>query len=513
MRSVFVLGCASCVALSLSCSDYNVRDADGVPLGQVGISVDPQALTFGPARTGQQEVQTFTVSNLGFSVVEVAELRLDVGGEAFTVQTDAPFTLEPNASHTVDVAFVPAGQLTFGQVTVVSDDPVTPEVPVELEGLGEVPALEITPGSHVFPTICDDQVVLTMENVGVDDLVITGMSYESSSEDLQLLHNLSLPVTLPPQTQVQAMVQYRPDGPSVALAELEVESNDPRGVRTADQQSEAAGSEVTETFEVQENPSADILFAVDKSCSMNEEARNLGIAFEDFITEIDQVTNDWRIGVVTKDHGCFNRGVITAKTPNYENVFLDAVSGFQPFADDDLTEALLELVDISLRQTGPAGCNAGFVRGNAVLHVVAVSDEPEQSGQPWSHWITRWQNEMSDPNLVMVSAVVDSDTSGDCGQYGTEYIPAAQGTGGVVLDVCTSAWGNHASALGVATANSLDTFLLSALPDPTTLEVTFDGKPAPARAWSYDDTRNAIVLNGDLPAGTEVGVNYQSIGC
>lgn len=508
MRSVVL----SAVIILSGCQDYDIRANSPAPGAGPDIEVTPTALSFGPARTGEEVIQSFLVRNVGTEALDVSNVEISVGDIAFAVASDTTFELLPDEERSVDVAFVPVGNLTYGEVLVTSDDPDEGEVSVSLEGLGEVPALTITPESYTFPSICPEQVVLTLENSGLADLQITDLRYDTANPDLSLAHQLTLPLVLSPAESVEVTVRYEPSGSaSAGLGQLQVDSNDPRGTRTADQQSEASGDLVSEIFEVLDNPPADILFAIDKSGSMSEEAWNLGRAFDDFITDIGNVTTDWRIGVVTKDSGCFNRGIITAATPDYEGVFLDAVTGLQIFGTD-LTESLLELVDNSLQQTMAGGCNAGFVRGNAILHVINVSDEPEQSGQPWDHWVTRWQARMSDPNLVLVSSVVDDDLSGDCGEYGEEYIPAAQNTGGVVLDVCSSAWGSHASQLGSATAGSLNTFLLSALPDPATIEISVDGV-AYTSGWSYDAIRNAITITAILPPGSEVEVSYVAVGC
>ncbi len=111
---------------------------------------------------------------------------------------------------------------------------------------------------------------------------------------------------------------------------------------------------------------------------------------------------------------------------------------------------------------------------------------------------------------MLVSAVVD--TAGDCSSYGQEYVEAVQGTGDVVLDMCSSSWGANAQQLGAASASVLSALLLSALPDESTLEVQFDGTVSPT-GWHYDALRNAIVIDFDLPDGTEVTVSYDSLGC
>jgi hypothetical protein len=501
----------ACLVVLAACSEYNVQprvDADDAAAPD--IEVDPVSLTFGPVPSGQQVDRSFEVRNLGPGALTVDGLELTVGGEAFTLHHTDGFVLETDEAFPIDVSFVPAGEVTFGQVTVFSNDPDTPEATVDLEGLGEVPALQITPDSYLFPGICDDDVVLELRNVGLADLQITAIDYQASPE-LALTSSLPLPLVLAPGDFRDLSVAYTTGGSTTALGTLTVSSNDPRGDRTAEQMVEGSGDLVTETYTVVDDPPVDILFTIDKSCSMLDEARSLGQAFDQFISEIDSVTDDWQIGVATKDGGCFNNGIITANTYDYESVFVDATSG-GVFSAGSLTEALLELTDNALLKTTPGSCNEGFVRGNALLHVITVSDEPEQSGQPWHHWVGRWQARMSDPNLVMVSGVIIGPKGGNCGEPGTGYIEAIQGTGGVMLDVCTSDWGAYAQQLGAASASSLLTYLLSTVPEESTIEVSVDGTTY-ANGWHYDPVRNAVVIDVQLPAGSEVEITYVSIGC
>ena len=247
---------------------------------------------------------------------------------------------------------------------------------------------------------------------------------------------------------------------------------------------------------------------------MTEDAQNLGLAFSEFINVVDTVTHDWRIGVVTKSGGCFNGGVIDVSTPDYETVFLAAAST-EP-VNDNLTENLFELVDRSLDNVAPGECNDGFLRPNTLAHVIAVSDEPEQSGQPWTYWIGRWHALVTDPSYLVVSAVVDADPSDDnlprsCGEYGEEYVPAAQNTGGVVLDICSTTWAVHAAQLGSVTASTLQTFDLAAIPDESTITVTVNG--VETTNWTYDPARNTITIDDDLDTGDQLDVSYDPVGC
>ncbi len=506
------LGAVEAVVWSLlvACSDYSVQPAPGRGDAGADIEVAPAALSMGPAGSGESVTDGFVVRNVGTETLHVTGLSLASGAAAFTLLDDGPFDVAPGEEVRVEVAFSPPAALTYGEVLVASDDPDEPEVPVALEGLGQVPALEITPDHHTFTAQCPDDVALTLENVGLEVLRVTGADYDAPP-DLSIGALGPFPFDLAPGQSVAVTVSYDPSGSGNGTqGRLTVASTDPRGDREAIQGIETlGGDEVRERFVIEGDPPIDILFAIDKSCSMSDDTRALGNAFEEFIADVDAATQSWRIGVVSKDSGCFNQGIIRPNTPDYDRVFLDAVSSLDLFASTDLTEALLALVDVSLRQLGAGECNEGFVRPNALLHIVTVSDEPEQSGQRWDHWVGRYQAGMSDPDLVVVSVV--ADLSG-CEAGAAGYVEAAAATGGLALDICSPNWNNFAAQLGAASAEALNTFLLGAVPDPDSIVVEVDGEVR-AGGWHYDPVRNALVIDVDLPEGTVVTVTYDAVGC
>lgn len=247
---------------------------------------------------------------------------------------------------------------------------------------------------------------------------------------------------------------------------------------------------LVDTFAVEAD--LDVVFAIDKSGSMDDDARRLGASFGDFIDAVGEATGNWQIGVVTTDSGCFDNGILTADTPDYEALFLDAVTR-RTWVEPTTTEALLEMVDGALVKTGPTGCNAGFRREDAALHVVTVSDEREQSGRPADYWVERWQAHLADPSRLVVSAVVDA--AGRCGGEAGGYVEAVDATGGLLLDLCSSDWPAFAAALGEAAAGDLRTFRLSSVPVPDSIRVEIDGERYDD--WRYEDDENAVILDED----------------
>lgn len=167
---------------------------------------------------------------------------------------------------------------------------------------------------------------------------------------------------------------------------------------------------------------ADILFVVDNSCSMQDEQENLARNFQDFISEIAG-TGDYRIGIITTDvssDGEEQEGLSFTgygnDAPYYTSMSPDrtscrsagiALSCFRgsdpskrivsseqnPLAQIDTfsknvkvgscgsgTEAGLEAVSRALNRMN-LGCNRGFMRDDANLVVVIVSDEDDHSSR------------------------------------------------------------------------------------------------------------------------------------
>ncbi len=499
------------IVLFAACQEYEVQNrkdvvGDAVP----DIVVTPPALQFGPIASADSEVQRFNIENVGAAPLNISSVQIESGSESFAILTPvSEQLLDVGEMLDIDVRFQTSIDQNFGRALVFSDDPDTPEAPVDLFGLGEVPMLDITPDYHRFPTACTDAIQLKLENAGLEPLIIDAISY-SAPGDLSLVDANVMPVTLQPAEYTVVDVLYDPSGIGTVVGTIDVTSNDPRGVQSANQEAEPGdGTIVVEEFEVEADPPIDILFAIDKSGSMTEEARHLADAFQDFIVEIGTATQDWQIGVVTKDNGCFNNGIIYPTTPNYGSVFRDAATGLQ-IAQDDLTEALLELTYNALTQTGGGSCNSGFVRYGAVLHIILISDEPEQSGQPWDYWVNLYRSNMWDPQMVVISSVVDEFNN--CGSGAAGYLEASNDTGGLILDVCNSNWGVFAADLGQASIAAVQSYVLAAQPDPATIVVEVDGV-AYAAGWHYDAVRNAVVIDVDLPEGAVVTVTYTSIGC
>ncbi|MEZ4238252.1 MAG: choice-of-anchor D domain-containing protein [Myxococcota bacterium] len=503
----------------VGCSDYNIKnDPDGAGGPAPDIVVDPGSLVYSELRSGEEEVQTFTVRNVGESTLNVSDIVIG-SGLAFTVLgPEIEFDLEPEEETTVDVAFSPMGaDDNYGQVLVLSDDPDTPEAPVDLLGYGAVPELQITPDSYVFGESlipCGGEVELTLTNVGSEDLIISDWDYRSAGfltlDDSML--RPELPITLAPNESRAMTVYFSPTDAGADTGILSVTSNDPRGVVEADQNGEGSfGDEETETFTQPGVVPVDVMMLIDHSGSMEGANTNdVETGIPAFVQELRQVA-DWQMIQVTREDGCANGGIMTPTTPNPEQLLIDHAwdAGGGGVLGGYLTEALLELASDALDQTGPGQCNQGFLRPGALLHIITISDEPEQSGNSYVHWLGQYSNHVAGPEFVRVSAVVDVNNT--CGDLGTGYIDAANATGGSLLNICNSNWGTQFGDIASEILDGIRTYNLSDPAIPGTIVVTVNG--VPTTDFTYSAAGNSVTVNNPpIGDGDVVEVTYNVAG-
>jgi hypothetical protein len=164
------------------------------------------------------------------------------------------------------------------------------------------------------------------------------------------------------------------------------------------------------------------------------------------------------------------------------------------------------------------GANRGFLRPDAALDVIVVSDEDDQSKDPVATYVA-FLEALKGPGaqaLVRLHAVAGDlpdgcDTSLDWAQAGTRYHQATQATGGTFAGICQSNLDAALAEVGAQPYQPRVTFPLSGRPWQESLSVTVDGV-ACAEGWTYTDAGSAIVFDRTgpcLPApGVEVVVRY-----
>jgi YD repeat-containing protein len=202
------------------------------------ISVTPVLYDFGSVDSGSTSApQTFTISSIGTGDLVLGTLGLTgASASEFVIQSDncSGQTLSPTTNCTVDVLFSPTSTGVKGaNLSILSNDPVTPTLDVPLTGTGVVyPIISAAPVSYDFGSVDSGSMsaphTFTVSNIGTDDLIIgtLGLTGASAAEFVIQSDNCS-GQTLSPTTNCTVDVLFSPTSTGVKGANLSIPSNDP----------------------------------------------------------------------------------------------------------------------------------------------------------------------------------------------------------------------------------------------------------------------------------------------
>jgi len=510
-------------SLLAGCIEQSFTTADDAGAGSgAEIEVSPLSLDFGALSSGDAAVvSTFYIRSVGVADLTVEEIAVSgSGAESFTLLSETTaFVLPPGGEQAIDVAFLPMGSAAQSAVAIVSSDAgLQPTAPVNLSGEGLVAELAITPDPLDFGSVgvdCDSVERITLENIGTESLTVSAISADEALFELTSLP--TLPAELAPGETTDLLVTFTPDAERTVAGILSVDSTEPLGTRTADLDGEGAidGSEHTDSWELPSDPPTDIIFSLDSSCSMTMDIWSMYNNFDAFINELESYSEDWQIIVANQDSGCNNSGILTPDTVDYTGKFQEALFAWN--FENDYTEALLTVNDNAVQSTDSGECNANFLRADAMLHIIDITDEPEQSdvltGRTWDELVDSIVAKKGSLALTTISAIAGDYPSGcSDASAGTGYYEAVDATNGVFLSICQS-WANT-SNLGLLASASVnqDTFELSQPAQESTIVVAVNGQSR-SSGWSYDATLNAVIFSSNLPGeGDAVDITYTTTG-
>ncbi|MCR4312299.1 MAG: choice-of-anchor D domain-containing protein [Candidatus Uhrbacteria bacterium] len=464
------------------------------------IQVTPDHLPYGAVGFEAMKTLDFKVTNVGDknSILTIGRVTIDTP-DGFQFTADIRDTdLGQGDSKRASVTFSPSDPVFYeGLVTVESNDERNPAVPVRLDGSGLMPKLRITPDPYDFGhhmVGCERVGTVTLENVGTDELIVDGI--EQSGAAFTVIEKPAFPLSLMPGETGEVTLVFAPRAAMLYDGELLALSNDPEGERAAMQFGEGTSPQhFVDTYELPIDPPVDISFFIDRSRSTGDDQSALASNVESFITKLAAETPDWQVMVITEDDGCTTSGVLTSDTPDFVARFSAATPGGE--GGGIYTEAGLIVTTNAMRNIGPGQCNDGFHRDGAYYHAIMVSDEPEQSPEPWYVYVRELRSIVGDPLKLRISAVAGDIPTGchtdiNSAAPGRGYHEAAMATDGVFLSLCDE-WSNHVDTLVRATV-SRGTFDLTRTPVPASVR-TWVNAVEQFGDWTYDAGMNAVIFN------------------
>ena len=514
-------------------ADEPVVDVDllGSPAAEPIIDVDPWVADFGDVKTGETTTETVTIYNLGGADLEIYSCSPTGDPNFWISSSPAGSVVAAGGSVTMEISFNPDAEAVYtGGADIASNDPYDPTVSVTLLGAGAVPEIDVYPPSWDFLNVqveCEDTVDITIFSVGSAPLVLNGYGFSSIPQGMtldaaDLDDHVNNGWELQPGDSVSVTVSFVPTDVTSYLGELSINSDDPGlPIATVDLDGDGVPAGYTQDNYLQQgNNSADVLWVVDNSCSMDDEQGYLADDFGYFYTIVDNAGVDYRIATVTTDDEDFVGAtpVIDPTTPNGAATFAtNCTVGTNGSGTERGLQEGYEALVLAYNNTPP---NTGFWRQDAGLRVVYVSDEEDQSGS-WNTYLSYYQGLKADPDQVVLSAIVGTDgynavsCSGPGGNAdpGNGYVDVAAATGGVLGSICDPDWSTVLTNLAWITVSLEDSFELSLEAIESTLIVYVNGVQQ-LSGWYFDANTNSVIFDAAyVPQdGDVVQINYGYYG-
>ncbi len=283
------------------------------------------------------------------------------------------------------------------------------------------------------------------------------------------------------------------------------------------------GSLQVDTFSQKTSAKIDILWIIDNSGTMIQEQANLANNFDAFIEVVENSSVDYQIGVISTDMENIAFAGKLQGNPRIIQAGPDARTQFaanvQVGIDGAGKEKGLEAAYMALSEPLLSGYNAGFLRHDAALAVIFVSDEDDKSFNVvnFFHRTFETLKGAGNENRVVGGAIVGDRTDGCSGAGGTaapgeRYHDLVQAMGGSVGSICEGDFSNTLNQLGLTVAGLDRRFSLSdESPEVASIVVKVDGVEVAENrdtGWTFEN--GSIFFSGSYvpPPKAVIEVSY-----
>ena len=443
-----------------------------------------------------------------------------------------------------------------------------PPCGVQIEGYSGISDIAVIPGSVDFGLVTIDcasqNTTVTVYNTGTADLTVSEVFLEAQGcDEFQIRGTPVLPATVTPNNPVPIQVIYRPvdRGEDQCVLVIRSDASESEEYLRVPLRGEGTNtSRQIDRFTQVSGREVDVIFVIDASGSMSEEQSNVASNLSRFLQTAELLNNDYQIGVVhldLQDNVRFDGRDYTAGrligsppflTPNTPNVLGEFQRRVELGASGGSQEAGLEAArkavgdpfitiegsacnrDTDCQEPYPTcvagvcgGFNQGFLREDASLEIVIVSDEEDQSTPSPNFYVDFFRSikGFRNDSLLHVSCIVGANVgnnqpaactsnNGDA-DAGRRYAEVCNATGGTVGSICASDFGPFLQNIGNRAFGLRVEFFLSRVAEQATIQVRINGTPRNG-GWTYDPATNSVVFdrNSVPEPGDEIEIEYEA---
>ncbi|OJT23677.1 hypothetical protein BO221_16950 [Archangium sp. Cb G35] len=518
--------------------------------------LEPEVVEFGSVPVGSEVTLGASVRNTGTSECFLQGMQVAGGSDdAFRAERLGNQVLRPGQRARLLVRFKPGAEGEFsGMAEGWVNNPSAGHLLVPLNGQGVQGCFSVQPTSLDFGvtrlTCGPRERELIVYNDCPGPTTIRALRTEGDAADFKVSHGFTFPAELAARSRATLTVTYEPssDGDDAAALRFDLATGAPYTVGLVGKGE--LKNEQTDEFVQDSQAKVDVLFVVDNSGSMMDEQQSLGANFSAFLSHAGKAGVDYHIAVTTTgierssggwatcpggaeggENGRFfpvdnsSPRIIKPTTPSADAVFVRNTNVGVCHWNEQGLEAMYQALSAPLVFSGddprtPQSLdgNAGFLREDAKLAIIAVTDEEDFSPQPVAAYETFLLGlKGGDRSKILFSAITgpgDLTTCPRASSTGSRYIQLAQSTGGVVESICTPNWAESLERISENAFGPNRSFPLSETPSDTSrIVVRVDGVVV-TDGWTYDATTNSVIFDVDKApqAGASVQITYP-VGC
>lgn len=259
----------------------------------------------------------------------------------------------------------------------------------------------------------------------------------------------------------------------------------------------------------------DMLWVIDNSGSMGSHQQAVKDNMDSFIQEYVKVAGlKWKMGLISTDAsekpylGFTLNDLFTYKTPDPVTTFNQAVAklGTSGSSTEETFKPVMTAIDN----------NPDFLRKDAGLAIITVTDAPEQSTETAADFVKYLVGKKGDIKLVFGYGILGpkdfncTDTDDAWNYKGSKYEEYITATNGKAVPICEKDFGKAMLSIAQTIINSqvlTPKILLGAKPVPGTIQVRYRGRLLPegpkasGGIWVYDSSDNSVSFH-DLAFAT-----------
>ncbi len=279
------------------------------------------------------------------------------------------------------------------------------------------------------------------------------------------------------------------------------------------------------------NNKVDVIMLIDNSTSMQQHQNRLSQQMPTLVSVLQSLKMDYHIAVITTSMGAGGDGgqfrgspaVLTNQTPNLSAALSQRV--LQGEAGKDL-ERGLESLQTVLSPGYLATEGAGFFREDALMAVIALSDEDDSSAgtaSTYASLLEKLKPAGKDGRKSWIFNFIGVlDNSSQCRTFndysapGTKFMQLADISGGNKESICTSNLASAVTNIKARIVQILTDFYLGEKPVVSSIKVLVNGASVPQNAtngWSYveEGGKHLVRFNGASipPADADIRIDYK----